>query len=191
MRADVADDACMERTGADEVVGRTGAERAWTIERTGRRGWKGRGQSSGRANGRKRCGRGPVGADGRKRRRRGLVGVDGRTGEQAVERTSGLGGRGIHCADWAVGGGRAVVERIGRTGRLAVCRSGRRVDGRMGGRAGGPGFKRPHSMRPISRVPSPLALSERECVGCLGVQWSPVGFHVNHPYLAPGLPCLV
>ena len=47
--------------------------------------------------------------------------ADGRTSGQAVGRTGGLGGRGLHCAD-----------------------------GRTGGRAGGPGFKRPHSTRPTS-----------------------------------------
>ena len=42
-----------------------------------------------------------------------------------------------------------------------------------------------------SWAPSPLASSERECAGCLGVQWGPVRFHVRHPYLVPGLTCLV
>ena len=64
-----------------------------------------------------------------------------------------LGGR----ADWAV---RASISRTmgradGRTGWSGAeePRSGglgERADKRMGRRAGGPGFKRPHSTRPIS-----------------------------------------
>ena len=40
-------------------------------------------------------------------------------------------------------------------------------------------------------APSPLALSERERTGCLGVQWGRPLFQVKHPYLAPELTCLV
>ena len=56
-----------------------------------------------------------------RRGERGPRGADGRTSGQAVRQTSGLGGQGLHCAD-----------------------SG------SGGRAGGPGFKKPHSTRPTS-----------------------------------------
>ena len=115
---------------------------------------------------------------------RGPRGADRQTGEQAVGRTGGLGGRGLHCADdesgrrvdWAVGGGRA-----------AVGRTGRRVDEGVG-----LGLKGHIPRGPFhSWAPSPLASSERECAGCLGVQWGPIGFSVKHLYLAPGLTCLV
>ena len=139
-----ADGAEMPRT-----VGRMGAERVRTVERTGGRAEEAR-------IGPRRCGRGPARADGR---------------------SGGLGGRGLHCAnggsgrrvDWAVGAGRATVGRTGRTGGRGVCWSGEQADGRMGGlgrtgewadgrmggwadgrtsgRAGGPRFKRPHSTR--------------------------------------------
>ena len=79
----------------------------------------------------------------------------------------------------------------GQTGRLGLhC-----TDGGSGGRADegvGLGLKG-HILRgPFhSWAPSPLASSERGCAGCLGVQWGPRGFPVKHPYLAPGLTCLV
>ena len=85
-----------------------------------------------------------------------------RMGGRADERTGGRGGK---AADGqADGGGKGVDSRAnGRTGPrrrglgpartdrgtggLAVRRSGGQVDRRMGGRAGGPGFKRPYSTR--------------------------------------------
>ena len=132
-----------------------GAERVRTVEPDGRTGPTRRGH----VDRQKRCGRGPGGAD---------------------VRTSGLGGRGLHCADGGSGGrangrtGRSGAEeprsggteRTGQSGaeepRLGVL--GGRADGesdgradwgrtgvlavrRSGGRAGGPGFKRPHSTR--------------------------------------------
>ena len=56
----------------------------------------------------------------------------------------------------------------------------------MGGRAGGPGVRKAHIPRgPLqSWRPSPLASSERERVGCLGVQWGPAQLHVKHPLLS-------
>ena len=79
----------------------------------------------------------------------------------------------------------------GRTGRSGPLEHGRLV-GQMGGRGGGPGFKRHHSSTPFhSWAPSPLASSERKCVGCLGVRWGPGGFPLKYLYLAPGLTCLV
>ena len=122
------------------TVGWTGAEKARTVERTGRRG--------------------PRGADGAEEVR--------------------TGGR----ADWAVGGRRAP---IGRTSSPVVGQTGGRANERVG-----VGLKGHIPRGPFhSWAPSPLASSERECVGCLGVQWGLVGFHIKHPYLAPGLTCLV
>ena len=184
----MADDACMEwtggradgRTGADEALGRTGAERVRTVEQTG--------------------GRGPQGADTRTGRR----GTDGAQEALTGPNTRGwadgrMGGR----ADWAVEGGRAAVGRTGQTGRRGVRWSGgraywqsaSRADGRTDGRADervGLGLKG-HIPRGWvhSWAPSPLASSECKCAGCLGVQWGPVRFHVKHPYFAPGLTCLV
>ena len=69
------------------------------------------------------------------------------------------------------------------SGGRADGRTGKRVDKRVG-----LGLKGHIPRGPFhSWAPSPLASSERECVGCLGVQWGLVGFHVKHPYLAPGL----
>ena len=153
-----------ERTGADEAVGRTG----------------------GRVDGAERA----------------------RTSKRADARTR---GRGLHCADggsdgradWAVKGRRATVGRtrsplVGRTGGRVDSANGRTRSppvGRTGGRANewvGLGLKGHIPRGPFhSWAPSPLASLERECLGCLGVQWGPIGFHVNPPYLAPGLPCLV
>ena len=108
-------------------------------------------------------------ADERKRRERSPGGADGghhaRTSGRAdwavgasIVRTAGR-------ADWAVGAGRAAVGRTGRTGVLAVRRSGGRADKRVG-----LGIKGHIPRGPLhSWAPSPLASSERECVGCLGV----------------------
>ena len=97
----------------------------------------------------------------------------------------GLGGRGLHCAD--DGSSERADGRTGRTGVLAV--------GRMGGQANervGLGLKGHIPRGPLhSWAPSPLASSEHERAGCLGVQWGPPLFHVKHPYLAPGFTCLV
>ena len=126
------------------------------------RGRSGRGGRGGQ--GRKGCGQWSGRADGRKRRGRGLGGADGRMGRQAVGRTGGRGADGAQeartsgRADWAVGadGARTAGQADGRTGGLgrmcvlAVRRLGGLADGRTGGRAGGPGFKRPHSTRPTS-----------------------------------------
>ena len=132
-----------ERIGGQALTRRSGsradrAERARIVGRT--------------------SGRGPRGAD----RRMGGRGVDvaeeAQTGPsrrgRAVRRMSGLSGWGFHCidngwggradgqtgrrVDWAVGGGRGVVERTSTRGS-------------------GPGFKRPHSMRPISLLGAQFA----------------------------------
>ena len=89
-----------------------------------------------------------------------------------------MGGRGPQGADgrmrrehanWVVGGRTGLV---GRTGGLADWWMGW-----TGRRGGGPGFKRRHSSTPFhSWAPSPLASSESECAGCLGVQWGLEGF---------------
>ena len=96
--------------------------------------------------------------------------ADGRTGaDEEVGRTSGRAdgaqeartrGRAKEAlmGGLAVGAGRAAVWRTGRTGGLGVRWSGGRavkrigspLVGRMGGQAGGPWFKWPHSTRPIS-----------------------------------------
>ena len=97
--------------------------------------------------------------------------ADGQTGRQA---------------DQAVRGGRNAV----RGGRNAVRRT-RRM-GRLTDEGVGSGLKGHIPRGPFhSWAPSPLALSEHKCVGCLGVRWGPRGFPVKHPYLAPGLTCLV
>ena len=87
-----------------------------------------------------------------------------------VERT---GGR-ADWADWADGRtGSPVVGQmsgLGCTGVLAVRRSDERADERVGlGLKGHIPRGWVHSW-----APSPLASSERECVGCLRVQWGPV-----------------
>ena len=157
------DDACMERTGE---------ERVQKVEQT--------------------SGQGPQGADGAQHVR---------TGRQAVGQTGGLGGRGLHCADGGLGRlggwGRMSHGRAdwadGRTSSLVVGWTGRlgRSDGRVDKQVG-LGLKG-HIPRGWvhSWAPSPLALSERECAGCLGVQWGPIRFHVKHSNLEPGLTCLV
>ena len=86
-------------------------------------------------------------------------------------------------ADRAVGGRGSTIGQTARTGELADG-----MDRQTGGRGGRPVFKRCHSSTPFhSWAPSPLASSERECVGCLGVHWGPGGFLLKHPYLAPKL----
>ena len=134
--------------------------------------------------------------------------ADERTGANEADRRMGRKGRGqlsgrTDRAHEARTGGRAEEARTGpsrrgradeRTGRSGPPLHGRRV-GRTNGRADervGLGLKG-HIPRGSfhSWAPSPLASLERKCAGCLGVQWGPIGFHVNHPYLAPGLPCLV
>ena len=100
--------------------------------------------------------------------------MDERTGGQAVGRTGGLGGRGLHCvdgewggrADWVVGGGRAA---IGQTRQTGILESGSPLVGRTGGQADervGLGLKGHIPRGPFhSWAPSPLASSERECAG--------------------------
>ena len=75
------------------TVGRTGAERARTVERMSRR--------SPRGADRQISGRGADAAE------------EARTGGQAIGRTGGVGGRGLHCAD-----GRLDERADERTGRL-------------------------------------------------------------------------
>ena len=89
-------------------------------------------------------------------------------GGRAVGRTGGLGGQGLQSADGGSGGlGGWAVEGVGL------------------------GLKGHIPPIPFhSWAPSPFALGERECAGCLGVQWGLGGFPVKHPYLAPGLTCL-
>ena len=93
-----------------------------------------------------------------------------RTGAERAQTVGRMGGR----ADWAVGGGRDVVEQRGWS-RAEKARSGRLggrtdwVDSRTGGRGGGPGFKRPHSTRPISLLDAQSACLVRARVcGVLG-----------------------
>ena len=93
--------------------------------------------------------------------------ADKRTGQKGSGRSSGRGRKG--CGEWsgrADGAHEARTERSrrgradgrtgstsradGRTGVLVVRRSGGLAHGRTGRRAGGPGFKRPHSTRPTS-----------------------------------------
>ena len=163
----------LKTSHADEAVGRTGGP--------GGKGANGRADGGGlgvdsradRQMGPTRRGH----RDGQKRRGRGPRGADGRTGGLVDGRMGGLGGRGRKSR------GRADGE------------SGGRADGRTGGRADervGLGLKGHIPRSPLhSWAPSPLASSERECAGCLGMQWGPVRFHVKHPYLAPRLTCLV
>ena len=132
--------------------------------------------------GRKRRGQGPRGAD---------KAQHARTGGQAVGRMGGLSGQGWKSHDRAdeESAGRADgrTGTDGHTGSLPVGQTGGRADERVG-----LGLKG-HIPRGWihSWAPSPLASSERECAGCLGVQWNPVQSHVKHPYLAPRLTCLV
>ena len=119
----------------------------------------------------------------------------GRTGGRADARTRRKG-----ADDRVDGGGKGADSRAdrrtgptrrkqadGRTGVLVVRRSGGRGDERVGlGLKGHIPRGWVHSW-----TPSPLASSERKCAGYLGVQWSPVQFHVKHPNLAPELTCLV
>ena len=140
----MADDACTERTGGRALTTRSSGQ---ANERTSGRGGKaaddradrgGKDADSG-ADGRT----GPTKRghpDGRKRRGRGPGGADRakhiRTGGRADGRMGRLGGRGLHCADGGSGG---------------------QEDRQTGGRAGGPGFKRPHSTRPTSLLGAQFA----------------------------------
>ena len=162
--------------GTDEVVGRMGGRADGRTgqkgcEQSSGRGRKGRGQSSGRADKAHEArtgGRAEEARMGPNRRER----ADGRTRQLGVEeaRSSGLGG----WADW---------------------QSSERAKGRRGGGADegvGLGLKGQIPRGPFySWAPSPLASSEHECAGCMGVQWGPVGFPVKYSYLVPGLICLV
>ena len=134
--------------------------------------------------------------------------TDGQTGRKGRGWSSGWGGKGVDSrangrtgptrrghADGQKRCGRGPARTDRRTGGWVYWQSAGRADGRIGERADkrvGLGLKG-HIPRGWihSWVPSPLASSEHECVGCLGVQWGPVRFHVKHPYLAPGLTCLV
>ena len=128
--------------------------------------------------------------------------MDERTSGRADKRTSGRGGKATDGrADGQTGRSGPEEPQSGGLGRRADGESAGQADGRTGadertsGRADkwvGLGLKG-HIPRGWvhSWAPSPLALSKRECAGCLGVQWGPVRFHVKHPYLAPGLTCLV
>ena len=128
-----------------------------TVERAGGRGPR----VTDMRTGPRRRGRGPTREDkaqhvrkGPTRHGQGPPRADGRTGGQAVGRTGGLGGRRQKSrgrVDWADGRtGSPMVGRtggLGRTSVLAVRWSGGRADKRTDGRAGGPRFKRPHSMK--------------------------------------------
>ena len=78
------------------------------------------------------------------------VGWTGAERAQTVKRTGGRGADGAQqartggWADWAVGA--SIVQTAGQ----ADGRTGSPPVGRTGGRASGPGFRRPHSTRPIS-----------------------------------------
>ena len=115
-----------------------------------------------------------------------------RSGGRADERTSGRGGKATD--DRADGGGKGADSGAdGRTGGWADKRSSRRADWVVGAdERVGLGLKGHIPRGPLhSWAPNPLASSERERAGCLGVQWGPARLHVKHPYLAPGLTCLV
>ena len=167
------------RTSGQALTKRSGGR---ADKRTGR---KGCGQWSRWADGAheaRTCGRAEEARTAPKRRGRSAVGADGRMGGQAVGRTGGLGGRGGRGADGGLGG-----WADGRIGSPPVGQTGRRADERVG-----LGLKGHIPRGPLhSWAPSPLASSERERAGCLGVQWGPARLHVKHPYLAPGLACLV
>ena len=76
---------------------------------------------------------------------------------RANKRSGRLGGRCLHCADG--GSGRRADRWIGRLGADEPWLGGLGgwADGQMGRRAGGPGFKRPHSTRPTSLLGAPSA----------------------------------
>ena len=127
----MANDACTKRTsgradGAERVrtVGRTGADRARTVEWTGGRGPQG----ADRADRRKRRGWGRGGADMAQQAQMGpsrrgwaewtVCASIARTAGRAYERTGGLGGRGRKSrgqADWT--DRRTGIPAVGRTGR--------------------------------------------------------------------------
>ena len=125
--------------------------------------------------------------------------VEGAERVRTVEQTGGRGPRGTDKRTGRRGADRA---QHARTDGRADKRSGGRADWAVGasiartvGRADeevGLGLKG-HIPRGWVHfwAPSLLASSECECARCLGVQWGPVRFHVKHPYLAPGLTCLV
>ena len=117
-----------ERTGGRALTRRSGgradgAERAWTVGRT---------RAERVRTVERTGGRGPRSAD----TRTGKRGAD----RAQHARTSGR-------ADWAVGA--SIVQTAGRAdGRTGADRRTSSLPvGRMGERAGGPGFKRPHSTR--------------------------------------------
>ena len=156
VRVDVADNVCTEQTGGRALTRRSGGQGGKGADSRAN-GWKGP-TRHGHADGRKRRGRGRGGADwwtgGQAVGQMGGLGGQGlhcterwvgRTGGQAVGRMGGVGGRGLHCADGESGG-----LAVWRTMSRADWQSGGRVDRRTDGRGGGPGFKRPHSTRPIS-----------------------------------------
>ena len=166
------------------TVGRTRAETMRTVERTGGQGprgadmWTGGRGTDGAQEARTgpsmhRRTDGQTGQSGPPLRRR----ADGRTRRSGAEESR-TGGRGVR---WS--GGRAYWQSAGR----ADGRIGERADERVG--LGLKGYILRGWVH--SWAPSPLASSKRECAGCLGVQWSPVRFHVKHPYLEPGLTYLV
>ena len=116
--------------------------------------------------------------------------ADERTGWKGRGRLGGRWRKG--CGQWS---GRADGRKRRGLGRWADRRT--RADGHFGsppvGQTGGQadervglGLKGHIPRGPLHpSAPSPLASSERERAGCLGVQWGPPRFHVKHLYLVP------
>ena len=125
---------------------------------------------------------------------------DERTGEQGGKAADGQADGGGKNADSGADGRtgptrRRHVNRRKRHGQAEEARTRLRRRGQGPARLDervGLGLKNHIPRGPLhSWAPSPLASSERECAGCLGVLWGPARFHVKHSYLAPGLICLV
>ena len=99
-----------------------------------------------------------------------------RTGERALMRRTGEWG-GKDVDSWANWGRKGADKRSGGRAHWAVGASRARRGGR-GDEGVGLGLKGaipPTSFH--SWASNPLASSERECAGCLGVQWGPGGFN--------------
>ena len=111
--------------------------------------------------------------------------VDGRTGRTRPMRRGQADGR--KRRGWGRIGANGRTGGLGGRANGRTRRMGERADGRVGLDLKGHIPRGPFH----SWTPSSLASLEHECARCLGVQWSPVGFHINHPYLALGLPCFV
>ena len=116
------------------------------------------------------------------------------SGGRADERTGGQGGKGANSR--ADGRTRPTRRRHAdgqkRHGRGPGGADGRTGPSKVADERVGLGLKGHIPQGPLhSWAPSPLASSERERAGCVGVQWGLARLHVKHPYLAPGLTCLV